>query len=473
MDVRNTIKLNFPTCLPPTNVHVVEGSLTYNGVTITWDFNEGDMDQHILQKSTFFNPENLNWSYPALSGPLFWDGLEFDTDYTFAIRRYCSEDDQSEPVIMTIHTPRACNLVSNLRVTSLSHTSVTISWDAPESNCNNRLEYKKSSDSEWIVFDDIGCGMGIGPGLYPNTSYDVRVLQHCPNGYQSDWEQISFTTLPAPMTVPFSESFDATSIPDHWARYIGLLNDVMAGTASLSSVTSIWNFGTYNGAFSNSNHAYINIYGTGRKHWLVTPQVAMENNCQLSFELALTKYIGTMQPIDPTLQPDDRFVVLASTDNGTTWTILREWNNTGSPYVYNNILASGEDVAIDLSAYQGTNLMIAFYGESTVGNNGDNDLHIDNVSIDYIPTCQKPTNFHVSSIAERSVVLSWDAPEGQNHWEVGYKTDDDPYYQWFTEPTENPYLFSGHPNHPLQPETHYTVMVRALCDGSGSSSWSK
>jgi hypothetical protein len=461
------VSLSVSNCPLPDNVHVVD--LTYNSVTVTWDFNEGDMDQHFLQTSAFFTPSYLPWSYPWQAYTMTWDDLDPDTDYTIGVRRYCSEDDQSEPVIMTIHTPRACNLVSDLRVTSLSHTSVTISWYAPESNCNNRLEYKKSSDSEWIVFDDIGCGMGIGPGLYPNTSYDVRVLQHCPNGYQSDWEQISFTTLPAPMTVPYSESFDATSIPDHWARYIGLLNDVMAGTASLSSVTSIWNFGTYNGAFDNSNHAYINIYGTSRKHWLVTPQVAMENNCQLSFELALTKYNGTMQPIDPTLQPDDRFVVLASTDNGTTWTILREWNNTGSPYVYNNILATGEDVVIDLSAYQGTNLTIAFYGESTVGNNGDNDLHIDNVSIDYIPACQKPSNFHASSIAERSVVLSWDAPEGQNHWEVGYKTDDDPYYIYFPQPTENPYLLSG-----LQPETHYTVKVRALCDGfSETSEWSK
>ena len=394
--------------------------------------------------------------------------LEDNTEYKIRVQSVCGTT-TSGWTYTTHTTPRACNLVSDLRVTNLTYNSVEFLWDALESGCDNRLEWKKSSDSEWIIIDHVGCGTGLGPGLDPNTSYDVRVAQYCPNGYQSDWAQISFTTK---ATVPFLEEFPNSTIPTGWTIYTGLLNDVMNDT-TLQTTSYGWNFGIYNGAFSDSNHAYINIYGTGRKHWLVTPQVMMQNNCQLSFELALTQYSGSLVPVDPTLQPDDRFVVLASTDVGATWTILREWNNTGSPYVYNNILATGEDVAIDLSAYQGTNLMIAFYGESTVGNNGDNDLHIDNVSIDYIPTCQKPTNFHVSSIAERSVVLSWDAPEGQNHWEVGYKTDDDPYYQWFTEPTENPYLFSGHPNHPLQPETHYTVKVHALCDGSGSSSWSK
>jgi uncharacterized protein (TIGR02145 family) len=106
----------------------------------------------------------------------------------------------------------------------------------------------------------------------------------------------------------------------------------------------------------------------------------MQDNCRLSFDLALTKYSGTQQPVTVGGQPDDRFVVLATTDGGTTWTILREWNNTGSPYVYDDIATSGEHVSIDLSSYNSATLQIAFYGESTV-NNGDNNLHIDNVTI--------------------------------------------------------------------------------------------
>ena len=464
MDLKNAIKLNFSTCLPPTGVHVVD--LTYNSVTMTWDFDENDMDQHFLQTSVSFNPANLPWSYQWQAQTLTWDNLTPDTDYTFGLRRYCSADDQSDPVIMTIHTPPACPLVSDLSATPLNAWQVSVSWHGPESNTNTRAEYKLSTETEWTLWGDHIGGGGV-LGCQPNSTYDLRVLQYCTNGYISDWDQISFTMPPEPMSIPFTESFDATSIPNRWTRYTGLLNDVLTGTATLTPYNGGWAFGASNGVFDN--HARLNIWSNTIKHWLVTPQVTMENNCQLSFELALTKYSGTMQPIDPTLQADDRFVVLASTNNGMTWTILREWNNTGSPYVYNDILATGEDVAIDLTAYQGDYLTIAFYGESTVGSNGDNNLHIDNVSIDYIPACQKPTNFHASNIAPNSVMLSWDAPEGQSQWEVGYKTDDDPYYIYFTEPTVNPYQLNG-----LQPETHYTVKVRALCDGfNQTSSWSQ
>ena len=373
---------------------------------------------------------------------------------------------------VTVKVIPPCDPPTNFQVSDLTYNYAWLSWEPEEGDYD--VEYKAASATEWIVRSQHigpGCGFGGSENIEPYTTYNVRVKRNCPNGNATDWEETSFTTFPVPMTIPFSESFDATSIPDRWAKYTGLLNDVMAGTATLTPYDGGWNFDANNGVFDT--HARLNIWNNTTKYWLVTPQVTMQNNCQLSFELALTKYSGTMQPVDPTLQPDDRFVVLASTNNGSTWTILREWNNTGSPYVYNNILASSEDVAIDLTAYQGTDLTIAFYGESTIGSNGDNNLHIDNVSINYIPACQKPTNFHVSDIAPHSVVLSWDAPEGQNHWEVGYKTDDDPYYIWFVEPTENPYLFSGHPGRPLLPETHYTVKVRALCDGSGSSTWSK
>ena len=44
------------------------------------------------------------------------------------------------------------------------------------------------------------------------------------------------------------------------------------------------------------------------------------------------------QPVTPqTDGDDDKFIVLVSTDNEATWTVLRQWDNAGSTYVYNNI----------------------------------------------------------------------------------------------------------------------------------------
>ncbi|HPI26632.1 MAG TPA: choice-of-anchor J domain-containing protein, partial [Candidatus Cloacimonadota bacterium] len=64
-------------------------------------------------------------------------------------------------------------------------------------------------------------------------------------------------------------------------------------------------------------------------------------------------------------------------------TILREWNNSGSEYVYNEIPNTGTTAILDLDGYVGT-YYVAFYGESTL-TGGDNDFHFDNVTVRETP----------------------------------------------------------------------------------------
>ena len=173
-----------------------------------------------------------------------------------------------------------------------------------------------------------------------------------------------------------TEKFNSN--PTDWTRYTGKLNET-TGTATLTSSSTSWYFNNSNGVFDR--HAYSNIFSTSCYKWLVTPSIEVTSGYGLSFDVALTKYNGTLQPVDPSQQLDDKFIVLISTDNKATWTVLRKWDNAGSPYVYDNIAcsATGENVTLDLSAYAGTTAYIAFYGESTVSG-GDNNLHIDNVA---------------------------------------------------------------------------------------------
>ena len=202
-----------------------------------------------------------------------------------------------------------------------------------------------------------------------------------------------------------SESFDASGVPAGWTRYSGLVDDVVAGTATLSTTTSGWTtntnaLGTYN--------MKVNIYGSSVKYWLVTPEVTPTSG-NFTFDLALTGYNSANPIANDTLQADDRFVVLVYADS--TWTILREWNNSGSDYVYNTIATEGEAVSIDLSAYVGQAVKIAFYGESTVSGNGDNDLHIDNVVIGNPQTIPATDWQTIEGITDMNVTLTGLTPE--------------------------------------------------------------
>lgn len=355
---------------------------------------------------------------------------------------------------VNINFPPSCLKPTDLAIVSgsLSDQSVSLMWTENNSASAWKIQYKKAADNEWTTVDADENPFELS-GLAGNTQYEVRVASACGAEDVSEYtKSISFTTLTG---IPFEEKFNSSTLTG-WSKYSALLDDVIAGSASLSSGGS-WGVGSNNGVFDS--HLYLNIYGTSCKSWIVTPAVLMKSNVQLTFDLALTKYSGTLTPITPTSQQDDRFVVLVSVDGGENWAILREWNNTGSADIYDNIATEGEAVTIDLSAFENQTIQVAFYGESTVSG-GDNNLHIDNVLIDKIPSCFKPTDLKVSEIGKNSVLLSWtDNSENVGAWQLQYKKSSAEAWGEVVAVSSNPFTIEG-----LESYTKYDVRIAAVCD---------
>lgn len=185
-----------------------------------------------------------------------------------------------------------------------------------------------------------------------------------------------------PLFAQLDEDFGSSSsdwpVPQ-WTQLTGLLGSTPASGAQWFQ--DDW----LNLANSTNKSAKINIYGSSRNGWLVTAPVAIpEAGYELKFNLGFVIWNGSTSPAQGA-QPDDRFMILMSNSPGmTNPTILREYNNSGSPYVLDNIPAAGSTVIIPLGNITGTKYF-AFYGESTVLN-GDNDLMIDNLLIRPFPT---------------------------------------------------------------------------------------
>lgn len=351
-----------------------------------------------------------------------------------------------------------CKKPGSIAASNITASSADLNWENGENGSGVfTVEYKKAADQEWTVLIAGTTALSASlSDLLSGTEYQARVKAICASdNMESSYATVSFKTA---YGVPFVENFDASSIPGGWVCYSGLLSDVLAGTATLTSGTG-WSFGTSNGVFDS--HARSNIYGTSSK-WLVTPAVEMTPGAELTFKLALTAYSGSGKAAAAS---DDRFVVLASTDNGATWTILREWNNTGAVDVYDNIATAGEDVTIDLSAYTSGSLKIAFYGESTTSN-GDNNLHIDDVKIGLPPACFKPTDLAVTegSVTVSEVELGWMENNGKEAWKLQYKKSSET--DWTeVDVASNPFTLSG-----LLGNTTYNVRVATVCDEEGGLS---
>ena len=442
---------------------------------------------------------------------------------------------------ITINNPPACPKPTDLTLVENSVTAHTaqLSWtsdaEAWEICLNGDEEHPVAANANPFELT----------GLTDGMTYTAKVRAVC-DGIPSEWcnNTVSFNTpiaCPAPAGLAVSgttesqatlnwtgtsdsydvmyrtaayadgtlEQFATSSAPTGWTRYSGLLEDVLDGSVNLNTTTSGWQFGTKNGVFDS--HSFINIWSTSIKYWLVSPKIEVANDYTFTFDLALTKW-SSLTAVDPTEQADDKFVVLISTDDMATWTILRQWDNEGSAFVYNDIAcsASGESVTINISSYVGQNVHIAFYGESTASG-GDNALHIDNVLVgipheagewqtaaagvtgntytltglspetDYDvkvlsncegetgheatvsftteAACMVPSELEVLNTTTTTAVLTWRT--NSTAWQIQINEEDP------IDVTENPYTLEG-----LNHSTAYTFKVRANCGGNYTD-WSE
>ena len=381
-----------------------------------------------------------------------------DTLYNVYVRANCGDEGFGEwSDLFTFHTASDCQMPDNLVASDITMNSAVISWNTYGQSSFN-LRYSTNAQ-DWTLIENAEMPYTL-TDLAPSTKYYVQVQVSCAEADM--WS--SYINVKTAYVAPFYEPFAASAIPADWSQAQGLMADVLDGEALTTG--SIWAFGTSN--LFTDNHARINNYGTSRKHWLMTPAIYSIGNNQLTFDLALTVFSSSSQAA-PTAggQPDDKFAVLISTDEGATWALLREWNNSGSAYVYDAISNTGEEIAIDLTAYAGQAIMVGFYAESTVSN-GDNNLHIDNVRIDAIPTCVKPTGLTISDVFAHNATLAWESDAAA--WQIaldtiaGFNPDT---LSNIIDVTENPYTLTN-----LLPSHTYYVYVRANCgETDGVSAW--
>jgi hypothetical protein len=326
---------------------------------------------------------------------LIWNSGSYDSECSFellgpdgtVVATHTSMYGISSNTVIDTFTANCsgCMAPGNLAYTlSTDATSAIITWTAGSDETDWILEYQSESDSTWTIENISGTPTYTITNLTPATNYVVRVKSDCTDG-MSGYKTISFLTPCASEIAPYSENFAGfnTNMSPCWERYTGLASTVFAGGA-LTPTTNGWVFNTSN--VYPIGHPKLNIFGTACQYWLVSPAIDLSqlSNPALMFDLALTDYYNENPIEDSTAQADDQFMVIISTDYGVTWSAANAtvWNNTGTgDYVYNAISYTGDSITIPLSQYAGQTIRIAFYGESTVTNNGDNDLHIANVVV--------------------------------------------------------------------------------------------
>ena len=295
----------------------------------------------------------------------------------------------------------ACPAPVNLVVDSLSSTSATLRWSAT----GEETAWIVSINGEaWQQVSDTTLALS---GLTPSTAYSVVVRALCSATDTSFALSGNFTTAcGAITTLPWSEDFNALTDINQlqcWDRYTGLYT---GATTTLTPTPSGWVFSTAN-VLGGTNHLRVNVYGNNQR-WIVTPEFTLTSPAKLTFNYALTAYYSTNPISTSNSVADDRFLVLVTTDGGSSWTPIATWDSTGAAFA--NIPNTGDSASLSLSAYTGQNIRIAFYTESTL-TGGDNDLHIDNIAITIDTTAPAPTTYTVT-LATADAAMGSVSPAG-------------------------------------------------------------
>jgi len=319
------------------------------------------------------------------------------------------------------------------------------------------------------TINDNNDSIGLG-GLMANTTYEVYVRSICTVGDSSRWEgPFSFTTPCASFTAPYLEDFSTYSFasnPACWEEAKGILTV----NSALTVGTSLW---TNRASFANNGlgnpAAVMNIYFTGRNEWLLSPSIDLGSGTtpyQVEFDVAITDYFNSSAPSAPggLMGPDDKLVLVISTDNGNTWSdtnILAQWDTANMPsntgdYFYYNLTAAG---------YTGE-VRFGLYAESSVSNE-DNDAFIDNFAVVQVPTCPRPLGLTFDSATQTTANISWTNGAADSSWILEYGTPG------FTQGSgttvssaTSPGVITG-----LTASTCYDVYMRSICTVGDSSLW--
>lgn len=363
-------------------------------------------------------------------------------------------------------TPMAgyCFQAANVVADSVTDQSAYVSWTQGDTETSWNIRYGVAGfDPDLTAGIDNYTSMNYSvTGLNPDTQYDFCIQSNCDSSQVSTWKRISFRTTCAPLSadmLPYTEGFE-----DY-------------GTGSSSAISQCWFKNStsstaypypYSSAAITGNrglyfYSYNSQTSTPTECWAAITPVASSisvSDLMLSFNIkrysTTSSYYNTMLKVGVMTDPADI----------TTFVEVITVDITDQP------ASSVHSFELPLSAYTGTGKYIALYSPVPPIASGNsysyNYVYLDDVVVDFTPTCFHPSVPVISNVTENSAVVKWTpANAAQNSFAVAYGTDTDPLNMTIVNATADSIVLTN-----LTDATSYNVYVKAICSATDESSWS-
>lgn len=350
-----------------------------------------------------------------------------------------------------VHYIPTCVYPTNLTASEETQNSVTLSWSDVSNATSYMVKYRTLGSTEWTEEMSYSTSITLN-NLVANSAYEWNVKTICSGDDESIWNPAmgQFRTECGPISdFPYRESFDIygtgysgypdVAYPTCWSKF----NNTTA-TATLTLSYPYINTTNYSAPGSLYMYAASGYYTMAMLPPIDSLSGVEVNQLQLTFMARKTSasyviVVGVMT------DPDDASTFVAV--------------DTVSP----SAASTWELMDVPLSAYEGTGRYITFRSGS---GSAINAYYIDDVVLDYIPTCFRPTDVTISQIGQTEATVSWDANGNESTWQLNYKTESDEDWTELSV-TTNTYTLTN-----LEVNTSYQLMVKALCDDGQESEFS-
>ena len=335
-------------------------------------------------------------------------------------------------------------IAPNMFVSNIGTNSADVIWVPGYDESYWELEYTFYGDSAWTSVFNVTGGTVTIDQLSANTHYSVRMRSVCGIGDESNWVYADFRTDCGAITdLPFNDDFDSygtgtTVYPECW----GKINTYTSGDRPYIISTN----------YSAPGSMYFYTSTSGTYNIAITPEFDASipvNTLQASFMYRATN-------------STDMLIVGVMSDPTSAGTFVPV------DTVYPDATAANwVERIINFDQYTGDGQYIAFKNAYTTSTAYG---YIDNLVIDLIPSCPKPTGLTAASGASDTVTLAWTDATGTT-WDIIYgPTGFDPETSTSSTTisgiTDNPYDVTG-----LTGGTIYDFYVRTDCGGGDYSPW--
>ena len=235
------------------------------------------------------------------------------------------------------------------------------------------------------------------------TEYSVQVRHICGVGDTSKWSNaIAFrTAYPAAFPLPYSENFDdytsGAGRPDCWD---GFTNHKTAYPYVYSTAKKDGKNGFYMyRSTTNYSYAVLPKFEGDIKDMMISFDYRNAYTSNLCFlEIGVATDVTSVEGIDSTFTLIDSISAPAYVAPNNVW------------HYYSKML----------DTYTGANGYIVLIAPKADQNANGSGVYMDNLYIEKIPTCFRPTNFAFVSATASSITLTWTPFGKETKWDIAY-----------------------------------------------------